>query len=601
MKILGIPMLIWAVILAIPVITHAHAKGHQWPLLERLRFQGILSFLGTTFIVYPVFFSFLYAAFMALIFEVLIPASWNRAQIEFDRSSFLGHWLVIVPTIWIGMWFFTFWVARLMLRYNQWRYEPGTRRGAFFADWSLTSWLRKVAKRRPRTNITFASLPLSVADEVKHFKIIGQTGTGKSTIIREMIDAALESGDRVVCADPDGGYLSTFYNPARGDVILNPFDARSARWSVLEELDELPDVQMLAESLVPMRSPGAKDDEWRGYARTFIAALLMRCRQEGGTAQDFYDLAVSSPVEDLATLLDGTPAAPFLSGPNARMFGSIRAVTSSALSSLQYANAARAGESFSVRRFISEGDGCLWLPYQATQIASLRDLISAWMRISMIETMNQEPDHADQRIWFIIDELDAIGSIAGLKDSTVRIRKFDGRVVIGFQSIAQVRAIYGDEDASTIVENLSNAAILRCSASEGGGTAKFASDLIGEREESRFTFNIGADGDTSLHQQIDTNSLVMPSEIEQLPDLAGYVKLTSGPAWHKIDFPPYPLREVAPRFVPRRFGFSNGGGRLPLPNDDRQGNAIGHATGEIIRMPTRVSGSDIRSSHDEDS
>ncbi len=34
----------------------------------------------------------------------------------------------------------------------------------------------------------------------------------------------------------------------------------------------------------------------------------------------------------------------------------------------------------------------------------------------------------------------------------------------------------------TLVENCSNTLILHCSASEGGGTAQFASKLIAERE-----------------------------------------------------------------------------------------------------------------------
>jgi type IV secretory pathway TraG/TraD family ATPase VirD4 len=37
----------------------------------------------------------------------------------------------------------------------------------------------------------------------------------------------------------------------------------------------------------------------------------------------------------------------------------------------------------------------------------------------------------DQRPWFVIDELDALGAIDGLKDA--RVRKFGGRCVLGFQ------------------------------------------------------------------------------------------------------------------------------------------------------------------------
>ena len=61
--------------------------------------------------------------------------------------------------------------------------------------------------------------PCPLADETKHFKFIGTTGTGKSTAIRELLAAALARGDRAVIADPDGGYLRRFYDarPRRCD------------------------------------------------------------------------------------------------------------------------------------------------------------------------------------------------------------------------------------------------------------------------------------------------------------------------------------------------------------------------------------------------
>jgi type II secretory pathway predicted ATPase ExeA len=42
-------------------------------------------------------------------------------------------------------------------------------------------------------------------DETKHFKMVGTSGTGKSTAIRELPEGALARGDRAVIADPDGG------------------------------------------------------------------------------------------------------------------------------------------------------------------------------------------------------------------------------------------------------------------------------------------------------------------------------------------------------------------------------------------------------------
>jgi hypothetical protein len=81
-----------------------------------------------------------------------------------------------------------------------------------------------------------------------------------------------------------------------------------------------------------------------------------------------------------------------------------------------------------------------------------------------------------------------------------------------------------------IVENCGNTLILRCSASEGGGTARFASKLIGEPEVLREQVTNSRGGGyffASDHRSVSTSvhhvteSAVLPSEIEQLPDLAG--------------------------------------------------------------------------------
>ena len=134
------------------------------------------------------------------------------------------------------------------------------------------------------------------------------------------------------------------------------------------------------------------------------------------------------------------------------------------------------------------------MPYRAGQIAALRSTISAWMRLAIFEAMDREEQDARtsprttrggcgswSTSWM------RSGQIDGLKDALARLRKFGGRCVLGFQSLAQVSSTYGQGDAHTIVENCGNTLILRCSASEGGGTARFASQLIGDREVLRTT------------------------------------------------------------------------------------------------------------------
>jgi hypothetical protein len=97
------------------------------------------------------------------------------------------------------------------------------------------------------------------------------------------------------------------------------------------------------------------------------------------------------------------------------------------------------------------------------------------------------------------------------------------------------------------VENCSNTLILRCSGSENGGTSLFASRLIGDREVLRRQVSRGKDRESgfsargarrsrSISYSHVTEPAVMASELEQLPDLCGYLKTASSAVWLKVAF-----------------------------------------------------------------
>src|SRR5580692_5285993 len=391
-----------------------------------------------------------------------------------------------------------------------------------------------------RQGLTLAGQPVPESDETKHFKMIGTTGTGKSTAIRELLSGALERGDRAVIADPDGSYLNRFYDSHRGDQVLNPFDSRAARWDLFGEMTTMHDADQLSRSLIA--DAEGNEGPWRNYARVFLTSLLRQLhRAKRDDLGDLYQLISTTSVDDLREVLVDTPAAPYLSLDNGRFFSAVRAVANTHLSALEHVARQTSAGSLSVRSWIREGTGVLFLPYKANEIATLRSIISTWMRLAIYETMSRP--EGDQRIWFAIDELDALGAIDSLKDALARLRKFGGRCVLGLQSIAQVSGLYGRSEAQTIVENCGNTLILRCSASEGGGTARFASGLIGEREVIREQTTKSRGGGLILannHRSVSTSfqhvteSAVLASEIEQLQDLQGFLKFASQPEWKRV-------------------------------------------------------------------
>ncbi len=426
--------------------------------------------------------------------------------------------------------------------------RPVHRRGVLLTDGKRAQRRSAIRIKGRAEFITIAGVEVPRLDETKHFKLIGTTGTGKSTAIRELLSRAVARGDRAIIADPDGAYLNRFYDRYRGDVILNPFERDSAKWNWFGELQNPYDVEQLATALIPS-SEDASTQEWRGYARAFLTAVARRCRGIGcSDSAELWRLLTVAGSDELRPIVAGTPAQPFLDQDNARMFGSIRSVAGSAVAPFEHIQAQRTSL-FSVRTWVRKEDSAaiLFIPYKAGQIAALRTLIAAWMRLAIFEAMSGV-ENEDQRLWFVVDELDALGAIDGLKDALARLRKFGGRCVLGFQSVAQVSSTYGAGSAQTIIENCGNTLIFRCSGSENGGTSQFASRLIGEREIMRRQTSRGRDREgfwgahgsrrsTNISEQLATEAAVLPSEIEQLPDLTGYLKLVSAPAWMKVSLP----------------------------------------------------------------
>jgi hypothetical protein len=388
--------------------------------------------------------------------------------------------------------------------------------------------------------------------ENEHVAVFGTTGSGKTVALRSTMFTALSRGDRHVVADPDGGALSLFYQD--GDVILNPADARSAKWDMLAEIEDDTDYRLLAEAVVPF----PRDDrgsEWVMYAREVFATCLETWhRNQLGSSDAFFRAMATADTEKLAQLCEDTSAHRYFESGNEKMLGSVMGTLAPALGNMRQLGRLQ-GPAFSIRRWIREGKGSLWMPYQAKQIPALRGLISCWMGLAISETLSLQ-ESKTRRIWFHVDELDALGRIQGLKDALARLRKMGGCVVLGLQSIAQVRGVYGEAEANTIIENCNNKLILRCGSSEGGGTARFASEVIGdrvvERDETTTSRSQGRNPSTSTTRAVREHRepAVMDSEIMQLDPCTGYLKVATQRHWLRVSFKPVDFSVRAAAFVP---------------------------------------------------
>lgn len=411
--------------------------------------------------------------------------------------------------------------------------------------------------------VAFGGVVLKPVDEVSHFLAAGVTRTGKSLALREMIFAALARGNRVFVADPDGGAMKHFYT--HDDIIMNPYDARSVKWDMFLEIEGPADYANLAATLLPL-SGSTESAQWENWAQDIFAVCVRNWHENDlGTTDEFTDMMASASNEQLEVLCRGIEAARVFKPGMEKILGGILQTLSGVIIDLRLI-AAGTGKPFSVRQWVREGKGSLWAPYMVTQITTLRRMVSWWTSLAVAEVMSMGESET-RRMWFVVDELDALGPITDLDRAIVRGGKFGVCVALGLQTIAQVEGTYGKTMAAAIVENCDNKLFLRCNPSMGGGTAKFASDMIGESEIGRVeTSNTQTEGthgssSSSMNVRRQVERAVLPSEMTQLPKREGYLKIQSDPVWKRVRIAITAYPTVIAPFVPIKLAGKNAKGR----------------------------------------
>lgn len=406
------------------------------------------------------------------------------------------------------------------------------RRGGKLVD---APTLKKMSlKEDPKAEIFLGGVGIPRDKENRHFMLAGSTGSGKSQAFYSIVQAARTRGDSAVVADINAEMLSRVYDPTR-DAILNPIDSRSAAWSPLAEISGEWDADRVAKSIVPEGAGDSK--EWNHYAQQILSALLFKIWSANGTNRDLLQLVLRSGNEEFAAALAGTNAAQFTGAGAERMLGSIRAILSSFCSFLPYLPPRAGRDAFSITRFVQEEarekrGAWMFLPVRDDFFKFFRSLIAAQVDIAISALLAADDDET-RRVWFFVDEFASWGKISSVDALLTKARKKGGVGVLGVQTIAQLREAYGREGAQTLLANLGTWLTLRAGDAE---TADFMSKNLGDEEVRRVNQTHGASG-KSRAEQIATQRVVMPADLQNLPDLVGVLNI-AGPlpaGWVKVE------------------------------------------------------------------
>jgi hypothetical protein len=87
--------------------------------------------------------------------------------------------------------------------------------------------------------------------EASHILLMGDTGSGKSSAIRQLLRQVEDRGESAIVYDPAMDFLGEFYSPKRGDLILNPLDQRCPYWGLGDEIDRPETATTIAAAILP--------------------------------------------------------------------------------------------------------------------------------------------------------------------------------------------------------------------------------------------------------------------------------------------------------------------------------------------------------------
>ena len=399
-----------------------------------------------------------------------------------------------------------------------------------------------------------ANIPYPERTETQHTIVSGTTGSGKTVLIADLVAQIRAKGERCVIYDKMGSYTQAFFDPER-DVLLNPLDQRSPRWSPFYEADSPRDFDMMASALIPQQKDTV-DPFWVTAARQLFAngATVLWCKGERRNRVLVANL-LKTNLEELAEAMEGTVAQSIIDVENPKTALSVRAMLTAHLGAMDFLP--DTGTPFSIRQWIGreDGGGFLFLTSRGDQHASLRGLISTWLEIA-VNALLSLPHDDGRRVWVILDELPTLHQVPSLQPGLAESRQFGGCFVLGVQVASALRDLYGRNGAETISGLCGTRVVL---AAPDRDTAQWSADSLGRSEIEEMNEGVSYGANTirdgvSLTPRRELRSLALPSEIMRLENLHGYLKFP-GPwpvASIALDYVKRP--KVAERYVPRASG-----------------------------------------------
>ena len=376
--------------------------------------------------------------------------------------------------------------------------------------------------------------------EAQHMQVIGDTGAGKSALLFQVLRQIASRGDSAIVYDPAREYVKRFYDPGRGDVILNPLDSRCPYWGPAEELRTRSEAKALSVSL--FQPPQDRKGEFFIESPQKIFAFLMAY----GPTPDELVKWMSDP-EEIDRRLKGTEHAHLIDAKAHQQRAGVLASLGLVADSLRLLpRKEEARGTWTATEWAEKRQGWIFLTSLPAEREALRPLQSLWIDWLVLRLLN-EPTEGQKQVWFVIDELASLQKLPQLHTAITENRKSRNPVVLGFQGKAQLEFLYGHLAEVMLSQPATSVWLTTKEPNAGEWVSKFIGKVEIERLRETHFDGTRAGRNFTLDRQIEP--LVMESEISGLADLHAYMKYQNYVT--RFSFPYFDMPEVAKGFEAR--------------------------------------------------
>ncbi len=388
---------------------------------------------------------------------------------------------------------------------------------------SIKAYTKVLNKAKLASDLVLGGVPLAKETETQHILIHGSPGCGKTVCMNQLLEQIRAKGQKAIVYDIKGTFVPAYYRPDK-DIILNPLDERSPSWNLWNECRTLTDYDFLAASIVPEKA-NQIDPFWSKAARLVLSNMAQEFANDPSiNMRSFLPILFSTPLKQIANLLKSTMAEHMVKQESERMAYSVMATLASDCASLLYLKDDGRADSFSIRDWIkSNDDSWLFVNSNLKDSHSVKPIISFWLNMAIQHLLSLNEDRT-RRLWFFFDEFARLQRLPSLETLLSMGRGYGACFVGAVQDINQLRDIYGDKGADSLVGSFGTKIFF---ASNSAKSSDWAANELSKVEilEPKERYSMGAhqmrDGRT-LDQERRQDLLVLPCEIMKLPKLTAF-------------------------------------------------------------------------------